>query len=157
METVALRYPLPFYKASVKRLFHLLVLVLSFAHMDTHAQQSTENEIIRLSQDKFRWKTEGKFDQLADLFDDELVFVHITGHITSKADWMNQLKTGRFVYNKIEQKEASAKVYGNTAVLVGKAKFTVNGGSVYHLVYTEVYTKKNNQWKLVNLHTTSGY
>ncbi|PTT11366.1 hypothetical protein DBR27_06195, partial [Flavobacterium sp. HMWF030] len=51
----------------------------------------------------------------------------------------------------------SVKVYGDTAVLVGKALFTVNGGSKYNLVYTEVYTKKNNQWKLVNLHTTSGY
>ena len=47
-------------------------------------------------------------------------------------------------------------MYGNTAVLVGKAAFTVNGGSVYNLVYTEVYTKKNGKWKLVNLHTTSG-
>jgi hypothetical protein len=47
-------------------------------------------------------------------------------------------------------------VYGDTAVLAGKAYFTVNGGSIYKLVYTEVYTKKNEKWKLVNLHTTSG-
>ena len=73
----------------------------------------------------------------------------------AKADWINQLRIKRFVYNKIVQKEASVKVYGNTAVLVGKAAFTVNGGSVYKLVYTEVYTKKNEKWKLVNLHTTS--
>ena len=125
--------------------------------MSITAQSNTASEILDLSLEKFRWKTSGKIDLLADLFDDEMVFVHITGHITTKEDWINQLKTGRFVYNTIEQKEASVKVYGNTAVLVGKAKFTVNGGSVYHLVYTEVYTKKNNQWKLVNLHTTSGY
>ncbi|MBF9252936.1 nuclear transport factor 2 family protein [Pontibacter sp. 172403-2] len=120
------------------------------------AQATTAAEILELSQDKFRWKTEGQVDKVADLFDDELVFVHITGQITTKADWINQLRTGRFVYNKIVQKEASVKVYGNTAVLVGKASFTVNGGSVYKLVYTEVYTNKNGKWKLVNLHTTSG-
>jgi hypothetical protein len=119
------------------------------------AAQATEKEIIELSQEKFRWKTTGKFDLLADLFDDELVFIHLTGHVTTKADWISQLKRGTFVYNKIEPKEASVKVYGNTAVLVGRAKFTVNGGSVYHLIYTEVYTKNNNKWKLVNLHTTS--
>ena len=124
--------------------------------MSITAQSNTASEILDLSLEKFRWKTSGKIDLLADLFDDEMVFVHITGHITTKEDWINQLKTGRFVYNTIEQKEASVQVYGNTAVLVGKAKFTVNGGSVYHLVYTEVYTKKNNKWKLVNLHTTSG-
>lgn len=121
------------------------------------AQPATEEEILQLSLKKFEWKTSGKFDLLAGLFDDELVFVHITGQITTKENWINQLKTKRFVYNKIEQKEASAKVYGTAAVLVGKAKFTVNGGSVYNLVYTEVYTKKNNKWKLINLHTTSGY
>jgi ketosteroid isomerase-like protein len=125
--------------------------------MDALAQSTVEREILHLSQDKFRWKTEGNIDAVADLFDDDLVFVHITGHITSKAEWINELKTRRFVYNKIVQKEASVKVHGNTAVLVGKAYFTVNGGSVYKLVYTEVYTKKNEKWKLVNLHTTSGH
>jgi hypothetical protein len=140
----------------MKRLFSLIILILLVLKMEAIAQTPTEKEILDLSLEKFRWKTTGKFDLLTDLFDDELVFVHLTGHITTKADWINQLKTKRFVYNKIEQKEASAKVYGNTAVLVGKATFTVNGGSVYKLVYTEVYTKKNDKWKLVNLHTTSG-
>jgi ketosteroid isomerase-like protein len=106
---------------------------------------------------KFKWKTTRQIDKVEDLFDDDLVFVHLTGHITTKADWIRQMRSGQFVYNKIEQKEASAKVYGNTAVLVGKALFTVNGGSRYDLIYTEVYTKKNNRWKLVNLHTTSSY
>lgn len=119
--------------------------------------QDLETEILNLSKEKFIWKTTGNFDLLADLFDEELVFIHLTGHTTTKTDWINQLKTGTFIYNKIVQKEASVKVYGNTAVLVGKAAFTVNGGSVYKLIYTEVYTKKNEQWKLVNLHTTSAY
>lgn len=122
--------------------------------------ENTKNatqEILNLSLDKFKWKTSGQIDRVQELFDDDLVFIHLTGHITTKKDWINQLKSGSFVYNKIELKEHNAKVYGETAVLVGKALFTVNGGSKYNLVYTEVYTKKNNQWKLVNLHTTSGY
>jgi hypothetical protein len=125
--------------------------------MNTKAQTVSEQEIIYLSLEKFSWKTEGKIDLVENLFDDELIFVHITGHITSKKEWISQLRSKSFVYNAIEPKEVSAKVYGETAVLVGKAKFTVNGGSVYHLVYTEVYTKKNKNWKLVNLHTTSGW
>ncbi|WP_190300428.1 nuclear transport factor 2 family protein [Rufibacter hautae] len=124
--------------------------------MSSLAQSTAEAEILNLSLDKFRWKTEREVDKVADLFDDELVFVHLTGHITTKADWIRQMRTGAFVYNKIALREHSAKVYGDTAVLVGKAAFTVNGRSVYHLVYTEVYTKKNGKWKLVNLHTTSG-
>jgi hypothetical protein len=118
-------------------------------------EEAVEREIKELSLEKFIWKTTGNFDMLAELFDDELVFIHITGHVTTKADWIGQLRRAVFVYNRIEQKESSVKVYGNTAVLVGRAIFTVNGGSIFHLIYTEVYTKKKDQWKLVNLHTTS--
>lgn len=117
--------------------------------------QARIEEILELSLDKFRWKTTGQIDKVANLFDDELVFVHITGQLTSKAAWIAQLKSKSFVYDKIEPQNHDAKVYGNTAVLVGRAWFTVNGGSLYKLVYTEVYVKKNGEWKLVNLHTTS--
>jgi ketosteroid isomerase-like protein len=140
----------------MKLLIKLFILISIFTQMNALAQSKVETEILHLSLDKFRWKTEGKIDLVEDLFDDELVFIHITGHTTTKAEWIKQLKSGSFVYNKIEQKEAAVKVYGDTAVLVGKAYFTVNGGSLYKLVYTEVYTKKNEKWKLVNLHTTSG-
>jgi Domain of unknown function (DUF4440) len=120
------------------------------------AASNIEDEIYALSREKFRWKTEGHFDLLSDLFDDDLVFVHLNGHITSKQEWMSQLRSRRFVYNRIDPKEASVRAYGDTAVLVGKATFVVNGGTVYKLVYTEVYTRRNNQWKLANVHTCSG-
>ncbi|WP_196373721.1 nuclear transport factor 2 family protein [Pseudomonas fluorescens] len=105
--------------------------------------------------EKFRWKTAGDFDLIEDLFDDNLVFVHITGFVTTKQEWMSELRSKRFRYDKIALQEACAKVYGEVAVVTGKAAFTVNGGSVYKLVYTEVYVVKMGQWKLVNLHTTT--
>jgi hypothetical protein len=70
-----------------------------------------------------------------------------------------ELKSRRFVYNAIEIKKASARVYGTTAVVVGSATFkvTINGSrGTYDLVYTEAYTKKKGRWKLVNLHTCAG-
>jgi ketosteroid isomerase-like protein len=126
------------------------------SQQDHQSQAAIEDEIHALSLEKFRWKTEGHFHQLSDLFDDDLVFVHLNGFVTSKQEWISQLKSRMFVYDRIDLEEASVRVYGDTAVLVGKARFAVNGGSVYKLVYTEVYTKKNDQWKLVNLHTCSG-
>ena len=125
--------------------------------MDALAQSATEKEIVQLSADKYRWYTENKVDQVEELYDDDLVFIHITGHISNKKEWIGEMRSGRFIYNQINIKEASTKVYGNTAVLVGKAAFVVNGGSRYNLIYTEVYTRKNDKWKLVNVHTCSGY
>ena len=119
------------------------------------AQSATEFEIVRLSAEKYRWYVDRKVDLVEDLYDDALVFIHLTGHVSSKPEWIAEMRSGRFVYNKIDIREASAKAYGSTAVLVGKAVFTVNGGAQYRLVYTEVYTKKNDRWKLVNIHTCS--
>jgi hypothetical protein len=73
-----------------------------------------------LSLEKFKWKTTGQYDKLSDLFDDNLVIIHISGHTTTKKSRIDQLKSVRFVYNHIEQKEALVKCYGNTAVLVGR-------------------------------------
>jgi hypothetical protein len=122
------------------------------------AQFEPEREILELSLDKFRWKTEGLIERIEDLFDDHLVFIHITGDVTTKAEWIGQLGSGRFLYERIEPTEASAKVYGDAAVLVGPATFIVSIGgrrATYRLIYTEVYARKSGAWRLVNLHTTS--
>ena len=55
--------------------------------MSTSNNAEMEKEILNLSLEKFKWKTTGNVDAVEDLFDDEL-FVHLTGHITTKGDWM---------------------------------------------------------------------
>ena len=109
---------------------------------------TTEAEILQLSLDKFRWKTTGQIDSIEDLFDNELVFINITGQVTTKAEWIKQLRSKNFVYNKIDQQEASVKVYADTAVLVGKADFIVNGGSVYNSSTPKFIQRKtiNGSW-----------
>jgi len=117
-----------------------------------------ETEILELSLEKFRWKTTGQFDRLEDLFDDGLVFVHLNGNITSRQAWMDELRSGRFRYDRIDHKASFVKSHGSTAVLVGRAAFHVSMGgfkATYNLVYTEVYVNTSGTWKLVNIHTCS--
>lgn len=118
-------------------------------------QAAVEHEIRTLSEAKWRWATDGQLDRLADLFDDELVFVHLNGHITSKQEWMSELLSRRFVYNQIEPRKTSVCAFGDAAVVVGRGRFTVNGGLLFNFVCTEVYAKRGGQWKLVSLHACS--
>ena len=86
---------------------------------------------------------------LEDLFDNILIFIQINGHTANKKEWIAEMLSGRFIYNVIKVKKASAEVYGETAVLVGKAAFTVTIGGYkgnFNLLYTEVYTIKNKKW-----------
>ncbi|MHB1177176.1 MAG: nuclear transport factor 2 family protein [Daejeonella sp.] len=126
--------------------------------MTAISESKVEHEIRTLSLEKFRWKTSGFIDLVEDLFDDDLVFVHINGYISPKEQWIQELRSGRFSYDSIDVKDTSVKSYGNTAVVVGKANFkvTINGSkATFKLTYTEVYTLKAGIWKLVNLHTCS--
>jgi Domain of unknown function (DUF4440) len=114
---------------------------------------AVEDELRALSEAKWHWATDDQLDRLEDLFDDELVFVHLNGYISSKAEWMGELRTRRFVYERIEPQETSARALSeNAGVVVGRGTFTVNGGLVFPLVCTEVYTRQGGQWKVVNLH-----
>lgn len=114
-------------------------------------------DIRALSLRKFHWKTQQDIDLIKDLFDDALVFVHITGHASSKDKWIDEMRSGRFVYERIQpQQEAMVALSGDMATLQGRAVFAVNMQGYrasYDIGYTEIYQRKHGAWKLVSLMT----
>jgi hypothetical protein len=55
----------------------------------------------------------------------------------------------------IEVTEATARIYSNAAIVVGKGKFKVlleGNELVINLYYTEVYVWKNDKWLLASRH-----
>ncbi|WP_126424298.1 nuclear transport factor 2 family protein [Asticcacaulis excentricus] len=118
----------------------------------------TAEDIVKLSTDKFRWKTDRDVDRVANLFDDDLIFVHLNGRVSSKSEWIEEMRSGRFVYERISPRELTARVYGDAAALFGKARFDVRFSghrASFDLAFTEVYARKSGAWRLVNLHTCS--
>lgn len=91
------------------------------------AQSKAERKILSLSQEISSRETVEKVDPAKDFFEDELMFIQLS----TKAEWIKKMRSKSFVYHKIEQKERSVKVYGDTAVLIGKIRFTLNNGSNY--------------------------
>jgi len=121
------------------------------------AASPIEAEVRDLSLRKFGWQVDSDIDPIEDLFDDELEFVHITGHVSSKEEWIDELRSGRFVYERITPKqEAVVRLSGDTATLEGRAAFEVNMRGIratYDIGYTEVYQRKGGAWKLISLKT----
>jgi hypothetical protein len=112
----------------------------------TFDRAAVEDEIRALSVTKWRWATGGQLDRFEDVFDDELVFVHLNGYITSKPEWMSELRSQRFIYDRVEPHETSVRALSDdAAAVVARGTFTVNGGMVFKLVCTEVYAKRDSQ------------
>jgi len=71
---------------------------------------------------------------------------------------VNAFKTGRTKLTSNELSDMKVRVYGNTAVITGKAdvKGTLGGKDTNgQIMFTRVYVKKNGTWQSVALQQTA--
>src|SRR5688572_7552186 len=99
----------------MKTIFH--VLLFAIISTTAFAQNSnTEQEVLKLSKDKWQWMADKNVDKLKDLFDDKSVFVHMGGS-WGKEQELNVIGSGGIHYKKADVHEASVKIIGNTAIV----------------------------------------
>ncbi|WP_460915833.1 nuclear transport factor 2 family protein [Spirosoma areae] len=117
---------------------------------------NAEQEIIKLSKDKWRWMAEKKADTLAALFHEKAVFVHMGGS-WGKDQEVNSIRSGGIHYKKADIQKVSVNIIGTTAILLNKITLlaVVGGNEVTNpFEVTEVYVKEGSNWKLGSLSFT---
>src|SRR5690349_14505210 len=139
----------------MKMLIQLAVLV--FISAQAFSQGSpTEQEIIKLSKDKWQWMADKNVDKLKDLFDDKSVFVHMGGSWGKERE-LEVIGSGGIHYKKADVHEVSVQIIGNTAILLNRITLlaVVGGNEVTNPFFvTEVYIKENSRWKMGSLSFT---
>ena len=94
---------------------------------------------------------------MAKHYADDYVAIHGDGRLTTKAQEIENFKSGVTKYDSITVREAKIRIYGDTAVVnaLTSVKTLVNGqpysGDVRN---TRVWVKQNGTWKLVVFQTT---
>ena len=118
---------------------------------------NVEQEVINLSQEKWRWMSERNVDSLAALFHEKAVFVHM-GATMSKDDELDVISSGRIQYKHVDIQEASVRFIGTTtAILLNTIRLVavVGGNEVTNpFVVTEVYVQQRETWTLASLSFT---
>ncbi len=115
-----------------------------------------EQELIGLSNQKWRWMADKNVDTLSDLFHKNAVFVHMGGTM-SKEQELNVIKTGGIWYKEAEVHEVNLHIIDNTAILLSRITLlaVVGGREVTNpFVVTEVYIKNDINWKLGSMSFT---
>lgn len=139
-------------KTTILGLF-LIILSTQF----TFAQNTAaEQEIIDLSKQKWQWMADKDGDKVAELFDDQSVFVHMGGS-WGKEQEVNIIRSGGIWYKKADIHEVSVEIIENTAILLNRITLVaeVGGNEVVNpFMVTEVYIKKGGAWKLGSLSFT---
>ena len=117
----------------------------------------SEQEVINLSKEKWRWMSERKVDSLDALFHEKAVFVHMGGTM-SKEQELDVIRSGGIHYKDVDIQEASVRFIGTTtAILLNKIRLVavVGGNEVTNpFIVTEVYVQLNDSWTLASLSFT---
>jgi Domain of unknown function (DUF4440) len=142
-------------------LFLVMSVQSAFAQAESQgtaktSNSSAEQELIKLSRDKWRWMAERNVEALDKLFVDEAVFVHMGGTM-SKSHELDVIKSGAIQYKDAQIQEVSVRFVGSTAILLNRIRLVavVGGNEVVNpFNVTEVYVKLDGAWKLASLSFT---
>lgn len=135
----------------------ILGFLMVFAGIRTFAQTTDiEQEVIKLSKEKWQWMADKNVDKLNDLFDDKSVFVHMGGSWGKERE-LDVIGSGGIHYKKADIHDVSVQLIGNTAILLNRITLlaVVGGNEVTNpFMVTEVYVKQNDRWRLGSLSFT---
>lgn len=123
---------------------------MAFAQLGKAKSVTTEEELLRLSKQKWDWMSEQNVAALSDVFDDQCMFVHM-GATMSKTQELDVIKSGFIHYKKAEIQEASVRFFGSTAIVLTKMNLlaVVAGNEVTNpFMVTEVYVQEGGIRKL---------
>ena len=82
---------------------------------------------------------------------DDLTYTHSSGVEESKAEFLEGLKNGKYVYREIAPRRRRVRVHGDAAVVSGPCHVVIEPGgkrTEIDLYFTELYVKKGGEWRM---------
>lgn len=134
-----------------KLIFSLMMVAIA---LTSFAQ---EQEILDLSHKKWAWMAEKNVKELATLFHENAVFVHMGGFWGTEAE-LNTIEQGFIHYKKADIESEEVRFADNTATLNSSIVLTADVGGrevITPFFVTEVYVKQQSGWVLTVLAFTS--
>ncbi|WDF69734.1 nuclear transport factor 2 family protein [Sphingobacterium oryzagri] len=130
------------------------ILLTVIAAQSVCAQASArEQEILKLSKDKWQWMADKNVAVLGELFHDKSMFIHMGG-TWGKQQEIDVIKSGNIWYKKAEVYSVTVNFIGNTAIVLNDIDLEAVVGDntvINPFMVTEVYINENGQWKMGSL------
>ena len=94
---------------------------------------------------------------LEPILADELVYVHTTGDVDTKASFLESIASGRRQYLSVDRDDVLVRVSGKTAVVTGRAAMRIKVGGkdlAFSIRFTDVYVNDGARWQMVAWQST---
>jgi ketosteroid isomerase-like protein len=94
---------------------------------------------------------------LGAMMTDDLTYTHSSGVTETKAEFLDALKTGKYVYREITPRERKVRIHANAAIVSGPCHIVIEPGgkrTEIDLYFTELYVKEGGRWRMALWHST---
>jgi hypothetical protein len=139
-----------------RALFGLAILLATSAALAQGS--STEATVRALEARRTDAMVKADIATLGTLLSDDLTYFHSSGLVDTKASFIGLLKSGDLKYRSIAMSDMTVRIYGETAILTGRAVMVskrVNAAeATNHLNFTSVWVRANGTWKYVAWQST---
>ena len=116
-------------------------------------QTSTDRRAVLAAEDRrYRAMQEADLGVLDELCADALSYAHSSGTRDTKDEYLEKLRSGHYVYLRIDHPVERVEVVGDTAVVVGRmtADITVQGtAKTIDNLALAVWTRASGDWRLL--------
>jgi ketosteroid isomerase-like protein len=94
---------------------------------------------------------------LNELIADDLIYTHSSARLDTKASLIGNMESGSTVYTSVVPSDVEAQDLGDTVVLTGSCRISVNAGgrpNSFGVRFTDVYANRGGRWQMVTWQST---
>ena len=113
--------------------------------------------IIELDRKRMTAMAEKDIATLNTVLADDLIYTHSSARLDTKQSLIGNMESGSTVYTSVVPSNVKAQDFGDTVVLTGECKISVNSGgrsNSFGVRFTDVYANKNGKWQMVTWQST---
>ena len=148
----------------MRRMACLALLILLPALAAAQAPQQASQDAAKIADEvraadsrRIAATVKGDAAELGALLAEDLTYTHTTGQVESREEHLAAISAGKLDYQSIVRTEDQVRIYGDAAVVTGRADMKVNAQGkdlVLAIRFTAVWVKGEKGWRMVAWQST---
>ena len=113
--------------------------------------------VIDLDKKRMTAMAEKDIATLNELIADDLIYTHSSARLDTKQSLIGNMESGSTVYTSVVPSDVRAQDLGDTVVLTGSCRISVNAGgrpNSFGVRFTDVYANRGGRWQMVTWQST---
>lgn len=149
----------------MKHILSIAIIIIAISSLalgqtagkEGNLHSKTAQEIRQIDNERIQAMLRGDTATLNRILSDDLTYTHSSGRTETKQQFIDGIKSGARKYEMLETDEVQVRVYGEGAVVTGRAKVKVNSGGQannFQIRFTSVYINQQGRWQFAAWQST---